>query len=211
MPEKKSIPKRFLKSGKSFIKKLAEDVDKSTFSSLSAFPSGVTFQGKEDKEEIVLLLRQHPAALSLKFLMIFAFLISPVLFFILLGAMGIKSGAMVTIGAGGSLVFILLAISLAIDTFLKWYFTVSIVTDQRIVDVDFINVLFHKFSETQLEQIQDVTHTVGGVMGSAFDYGTVFIQTASTKPEFEFENIPRPRDVQDVLLDLLEMKQKGQI
>ncbi len=211
MPEKKSIPKRFAKSGKSFIKKIAEDINKSNFSSLSAFPSGVNFQGKEDKEEVILLLRQHPAALSLKYLMILGFLIAPVLFFILLSAMGIKSGSMVTIGAGGSLIFILIAISIAIDTFVKWYFTVSIITDQRIVDVDFVNVLFHKFSETQLEQIQDVTHTVGGFMGSAFDYGTVFIQTASTKPEFEFENIPRPRDVQDVILDLLEMKQKGQI
>lgn len=87
----------------------------------------------------------------------------------------------------------------------------SIITDQRIVDVDFSNVLFHRFSEAQLEQIEDVTHTVAGIWGSIFDYGTVYIQTAGSKPEFEFINIPRPRDVQDTLLDLLEMKQKGQI
>ncbi len=211
MAKKLSIPNKYLRSGKSFIKKIQQDIDKRAISSLAAFPKGVDFQGKEEKEDVILLVRKHPASLFGKYLLILAFLLAPIIFLRVLSLMGISGASVVSIGAGGVLIFILISISLAVDTFIKWFYSVNIVTSERIVDVDFNNVLFHSFSEAQLEQIQDVTHTVNGVMGSLFDYGTVYIQTAGTKPLFEFRNVPRPRDVQDVVLDLLEMKQKGEI
>jgi hypothetical protein len=49
------------------------------------------------------------------------------------------------------------------------------------------------------------------VFSSIFDYGDVYIQTAGEKPEFEFKGVPRPRDIQDTLFDLMEMKQSGKI
>ena len=211
MAKKINIPEKYAKSGKSFVKKIANDINKSTIASLAAFPKGVNFQGMEDAEEVVLLVRRHPASFLVKYLLILFFLLSPIFFFIILTAMSPEDASIVSIGAAGSLIFIMVAISLAVDTFMKWFYSVNIITNQRIVDVDFHNILFHSFSETQLEQIQDVTHTVNGVMGSVFDYGSVFIQTAGTKPEFDFQDIPRPRDVQDVILDLLELKQKGDI
>ena len=60
-------------------------------------------------------------------------------------------------------------------------------------------------------RIEDVSHTTIGIIGSIFDIGTVYIQTAGAKAEIEFQNIPRPRDVQDILYDLLELKQEGEI
>jgi hypothetical protein len=88
---------------------------------------------------------------------------------------------------------------------------VNIITSDRIVDVDFSNILFHRFSEAQLENIEDVTHSPVGVFSSIFDYGDVYIQTAGENPEFEFKGVPRPRDIQDTLFDLMEMKQNGKI
>jgi hypothetical protein len=52
---------------------------------------------------------------------------------------------------------------------------------------------------------------VTGLLGSIFDFGSVYIQTAAAQPEFVFEFVPRPREVQDTLLDLLELKQEGTI
>lgn len=210
MAKKTVIPERFLKPGLSFIGKIQNDTDKSGFSSFCSFPQKVDFQGKDSGECVVLIVRRDPASLILNILGVIFLLLFP-LFFSVLGAIGVEGTSLASLGAGGSIFFILLAITIAFDTFVKWFFSVSIITDQRIVDVDFSNVLFHRFSEAQLEQIEDVTHTVAGIWGSIFDYGTVYIQTAGSKPEFEFINIPRPRDVQDTLLDLLEMKQKGQI
>ena len=205
------IPKKFAESGRSFVDKITQDKRKARFGTFAAFPKDVQFDGIDEAEEIVLMVRRDPASFLVQYLIILAFLFSPVFFFIVLGALGIKDGSLIALGLGGSLVFLLIAFTIALDTFLKWYYSVAIITDQRIVDVDFHNVLFHSYAEAQLEKIEDVTHEVAGFMGSVFDYGNVYVQTAGATNEFEFMYVPRPRDVQDVLLDLLEMKQKGEI
>lgn len=205
------IPKKFAESGKSFVDKITQDRRKTRFGTFSAFPKDVKFDGIEDEEDIVLMVRRDPASYLRQYLLIVAFLFAPVFFFIVLSSLGIEDGSLIALGLGGSLVFLLLATTVSVDTFLKWYYSVAIITDQRIVDVDFDNVLYHSYAEAQLEKIEDVTHRVAGFMGSVFDYGDVFVQTAGATNEFEFLKIPRPRDVQDVLLDLLEMKQKGEI
>ena len=69
----------------------------------------------------------------------------------------------------------------------------------------------HSMSEAQLEKIEDVTHKQLGILGSFFDVGSVYIQTAGTAQNIEFTNVPRPRDIQDILIDMLESKQKGEI
>lgn len=211
MPKKGRIPSKYAKNGRASFRKLAQDVHNTTLSAISAFPEDVNFQGMADKEEVVLFLRKHPISHLPQIILVILFLLAPVGFFITLGMMRIEGSSVLSLGLGGSIVFILIAISIAVDTFMKWFYTVSIVTDRRIVDVDFVNIMFHRFSETQLKQVQDVTHTVHGVMGSIFDYGSVFVQTAASKPEFEFLDVPKPRDVQDAVLGLLEMKKKGEI
>ena len=43
-----------------------------------------------------------------------------------------------------------------------------------------------------------------------FNYGSVYIQTSAEKREFEFENIPNPAKVRDIISDLVT-KVKGKI
>lgn len=206
-----SVPSKFSKGKRSFVDRIAHGAGDVGVSSFGAFPKDVTFSGKEDDEDVVLIVRRSFAAFIPQYALILALLLSPVGLFILLGALDFTSGSAVAIGIGGAITLFLIAVTVAFDTFLKWYFSVNIITDQRIIDVDFVNVMYHRFSETQLEKIEDVTHEVTGILGSLFDFGSVYLQTAASVPEFQFENIPRPRDVQDTLLDLLEMKQKGTI
>lgn len=211
MAKRIDVPERFAKTGKSFVNTIKSDAYANSMRSFAAFPKNISFNGKDEKEEIILLVRKSPASFITQYLTILGFLVAPFVFFSLLNLLGLSGREVTSIGAGATLMFILLAAGIAVDTFLKWFYSVNIITDERIVDVDFSNVLYHRFSETQLEQIQDVTHTVNGLLGSLFDYGSVYVQTAGSKPEFEFINVPRPRDIQDVLLDLLEMKQKGEL
>jgi hypothetical protein len=95
-----------------------------------------------------------------------------------------------------------------IVTFFKWFFNVNIITTERIVDIDFDKIFYHNVAETQLERVEDVSHRPGGVWASFFDFGTVYVQTAGEQREFEFKDVPRPRDIQDTILDLLELKQR---
>ncbi len=203
MIEKKDIPKKLRGSKRSFISSLSnESSDKGL---LRVFPKDVSFHGQDKGEDIILIVRAHWITWVPQILVSLVFVILP---FLLMFVFQDLSTSLI---AGLVILGIVVSVTNTVNTFFKWFYSVNIVTTERIVDVDFVNAFQHRFSEAQLEKIEDVSHTHTGFIGSFFDVGTVFIQTAATQAEFEFQNIPRPRDVQDTLNDLLEMKQKGEI
>ena len=203
MIEKKDIPKKLRKTQKSFLKTLSnENSDRGL---LRVFPKDISFHGQDKGEDIVLIIRAHwitwvpQISLSLM-LVIIPFLLTFVF-----------NGLSISFTIGLILLGIIVSVTNTLNAFFKWFYSVNIITTQRIIDVDFVNAFQHRFSEAQLEKIEDISHQHIGFIGTFFDVGTVFIQTAASQSEFEFQNIPRPRDVQDTLNDLLEMKQKGDI
>ena len=203
MIEKKDIPKKLRDTKKSFLETLSnENGDKGL---LRVFPKDVSFHGQDKDEDIILVVRAHWITwipqLSFSLLLI-------LLPFLLMLAF---TGLSISLTVGLLLLGIIVSISNTLNAFFKWFYSVNIITTQRIIDVDFINAFQHRFSEAQLEKIEDISHEHVGFLGSLFDVGTVYIQTAASNAEFEFQNIPRPRDIQDTLNDLLEMKQEGEI
>jgi hypothetical protein len=203
MINEKDIPKRFKKTQKSFIKTLSnENPDKGL---LRVFPKDITFHGQDKGEEIILVVRAHWVTWIPQLSLSFVLGIIPFLLLLVFDNLGIS------MTLGFILLGLILAITNALSGLFRWFYSVNIITNQRIIDVDFVNAFQHRFSEAQIEKIEDISHEHIGFLGSMFDVGTVYIQTAASQAEFEFENIPRPRDVQDTLNDVLEMKQKGEI
>jgi len=165
----------------------------------------------EDDEHIVLVVRKSKAAmLKPIFYAISVFLLAALALYFVVHSVDNKSDLFLAATAA-LLVLLMLAFNMLLEVFVKWFYTIHIITDERVVDVDFVNMLYHKYSEAQLEHIEDVSHKVSGLLGSIFDFGTVYIQTAGARPEIAFEDIPRPRDAQDILHDLIELKQEGKI
>ena len=80
-----------------------------------------------------------------------------------------------------------------------WFFNVNIITDERVVDIDFHNILYKDLSETKIDQVQDISIKVGGFTRSLFNYGDVYIQTAGAEPEICFEAVPNPEQVSKIL------------
>jgi hypothetical protein len=203
MIKRKDIPKKLRKTEKSFVQTLAnESPDKGL---LRVFPKDVSFHGQDKDEDIVLVARAHWITWIPQIFFSIMLAILPFLLMFLLTEIGVS----MTIGL--IILGLIVSITTLLNAFFKWFYSVNIITTQRIIDVDFVNAFQHRFSEAQLEKIEDISHEHIGFLGSMFDVGTVYIQTAASQAEFEFQNIPRPRDVQDTLNDLLEMKQKGDI
>ena len=98
----------------------------------------------------------------------------------------------------------LVAVAYSFENFLGWYFNVYIVTDHRVIDIDFINLLTKKFAEADLSKIQDVTSEVSGVSQTMLNYGSVLIQTAAEINEITFQKIPNPEKVVKILQELTE-------
>lgn len=89
----------------------------------------------------------------------------------------------------------LLVVGYVFESFLTWYFNVFIVTDERIIDIDFYSMLYKRISAAKIDQIQDVSFSQGGVFGAMFNYGNLDIQTAGKVNEFEISNVPSPKKV----------------
>lgn len=195
---------------KSYLARISDARKARTLSSFAAFPEGTGFSGQDRDEHIVLLLRQHPAVFIPKILLVTGMFLLPLIIVPLAQSLNTDfSAGDITFGLGVLVLWIMFAISIVAVTFFKWFFNVNIVTNQRILDIDFDNLFNHVVSEAQLEKIEDVTHSAVGMWAVIFDFGTVYVQTAAEQREFEFRNIPRPRDVQDTINDLLELKQSN--
>lgn len=76
--------------------------------------------------------------------------------------------------------------------FLIWYFSIYLVTNERVVDFDFHGFLHREISDCSLSKIQDVTSQIIGPLHTFFNYGHVFVQTAAERPVFEFHDVPHP-------------------
>lgn len=99
------------------------------------------------------------------------------------------------------IIWYLVVIGFAIESYITWYFNVYIVTDKRIIDVDFAPLFVKRVSETNYEKVEDTSYQMSNFFQTIFNYGSVYIQTAAEKREFEFKNVPKPAKVQDIISD----------
>lgn len=178
-----------------------------TGSSFCAFPASFSFVEKQDDEDIILLLRAHPATNAPWILATFIGSLVPLIALPLLNALG-----SISTGIGSSFVITLIWLSgiftYAFLNFLYWYFNVYIVTNERIIDVDWYSVIYRKISHTRISKIQDISYTQAGVFAGIFDYGTIEIQTAGEEENFEFTAVPHPRLITKKIEELMEEEEK---
>lgn len=169
------------------------------FASLVIRPKKITFDTQERKEKIIFLTRRHLIT-NLKWVLVtIGMILLPNIVFRLFPEV-LSSFRFRTISL---LVWYLLTFSYAFEQFLKWFFNVSIVTDERVVDIDFPTILYRDISSTKIDMVQDISVKMGGFTRSLFNYGDVYIQTAGEEREFTFEDIAQPERVIKILNQLI--------
>ncbi len=176
------------------------------------YPENVNFDGRDNEEQIILFLRQHPIVLIPGFLRgIGTFFLIGLIVWALNTAFASYTqllGISFALLVGGSGI----ALTSLIYDFFKWYFTVTLITSSRIVDLDFDSITESRWSTTMLRAVQDVSYSTPGFINTLFDMANLVILTASHKENFELKNMPKARDVQDIIMDLVENeKQNGAI
>ena len=170
--------------------------------SLASFvvkPRELRFETQEREEEVLLLLRRHVVTLVPWLVMVVVGLVAPVVIRMLPGVSEVPT-RFITVG---TLAWYLLVWGYILEGFLTWYFNVYIITDERVIDIDFYSLIYKKVSAAKIDNIEDVTFTQVGAIKALLDYGTVFIQTAGERREFEFEDVPHPRKVALFLNEML--------
>lgn len=177
------------------------------FASLVIRPEKITFDTQEREEKIIFLTRRHLIT-NLKWALVtIGMILLPSIAFRLLPEV-LSSFRFRIISL---LVWYLLTFSYAFEQFLKWFFNVSIVTDERVVDIDFPTILYRDVSSTKIDMIQDISVKMGGFIRSLFNYGDVYIQTAGEEREFIFEDIAQPEQVIKILNQLILEEEQEKI
>lgn len=158
-------------------------------------PRGVDFETRHSDEQILLVLRKHPITnirwILLAIVMIFAptvLSVFPLLEFL--------PGNFQFIAILG---WYLVTAAFSLQNFLTWYFNVDVITDERIIDIEFYNLIYKQVSDAKTDRIQDVTYKTGGALRNIFNFGDVYVQTAGEVPNFEFLGVPSPEKVVEVL------------
>ena len=127
------------------------------------------FEGQREGEQLLFVFRRHIIAMRKGFyLLLIPFALSSVppliwqtnlaLFLLPLGGLGIG--------------LILFAYH-----FMMWYFTIYIVSDQRIRQVTQRGFFGKDVVELRLSKIQNISYTIPGFTGEVFKFGTIVIQT----------------------------------
>jgi len=167
-----------------------------SLSSMLISPSAnVRFETQDPEEEILMILRAHWLTNIPWFIVAVLLFFAPTVLrsFPLLDSFPIRFQMMFVV------VWYLILLMYVFERFLSWFFNMTIITDERIVDVDFLNLTTKKVSDTDLDKIQDVSFTNAGAIGAIFNFGDVLVQTAAEVTEFVFEKVPSPADVAKIL------------
>ncbi|MFH1602203.1 MAG: hypothetical protein ABIB61_04595 [Candidatus Shapirobacteria bacterium] len=175
------------------------------FKSFVARPKYLSFENQLVEEKVILLLRRHWIT-NLRWILIIALMLVAPLFLPYLPPYEWLPDQFRLVLV---LMWYLFVLAFFLEEFFSWYFSVNIITDERIIDIDFVSLIYKRVSDAEIVNIQDVTYKMGGFLGTMFNYGTIFIQTAAEVGEFEFESVPRPALVVNILQRLrLEEKQE---
>ena len=170
----------------------------SPLGSFNYFPHNVNFENKDPEEKVILFLRAHPVTnlgwISLTLILI---IVPP-----FLTALPFFDSIPFRYIMLGGLIWYLFTFIYAFEAFLDWFFSVDIITDERIFDFHFYNLTYRQVTDVNIDKIQDVTVSVGGGIGTLFNFGNVLIQSAAEITEIDFFDVPQPDKVAKILREM---------
>lgn len=174
---------------------------------LTAFavsPEGIRFETQEENEQVILFLRQHLIVMLPSVLLVLLLVVAPVLLFpLFLAVIPLPFEIPVRYMVVATAVWYVITFGVALTSFLRWFYNIYILTNIRLIDIDFIHLVYKEFSEARIDKVQDISFKSGGVTASFFNYGDVLVETAGGTPNIEFTAVPNPAKVVETISSLL--------
>jgi uncharacterized membrane protein YdbT with pleckstrin-like domain len=146
-------------------------------------------------EEVLMIVRQSLIPKSARLCLYAILFLVPFFFLYPLFRMG-------TIGIVLFFVLVVLGVVLFWQTFRKWSHTLFVITDHRVIDFDQRGVFDRVVTESNFDQIDEVSYRMHGIMSTLFRYGTVTLALHGTNTDLMFQHIRNPARVQNLLNDL---------
>lgn len=162
-------------------------------------------------EKVVFVLRRHPVTFIPPTIMFLVLVSVPVAVFFLISTLYpgfVETSVLFPLSVLLGSTYLLAIVLIYFTVFIEWYLDIWIVTNDRVLDVEQLNLFSRTISELDLFRIQDVTTNVKGFFSTMFNYGDVEIKTASQNIDIVFHQVPDPNHVRQEILRLAHIDQK---
>lgn len=153
------------------------------------------FEDQFDDEEVLFVFRKHPIVMRRGIVL---FSIGP-----LLGVLPAAIWPSLGFGAffGGLFGGFALGLLLFFPSWIAWYYSVFIVTDQRFIQITQKGLFHRSVVDIGLNQIQMVNYEVAGLQETLLGFGTIMMQTFMG--ELLIHDLHHPAHIQKKLLNIL--------
>lgn len=152
-------------------------------------PFDITIQNQADDEKMIRIWRRHPVTLLGPAAKVLAFALIPLALILFTGPSMLGSPALFVL----FMIILGIVVTYGAYQWVSWYGDVYILTNYRIIDVEQQGFFNRSFAETTLNNIQDISHDVSGVMATLWDYGTIVVQTAGASPDISLNQVGHPQ------------------
>jgi uncharacterized membrane protein YdbT with pleckstrin-like domain len=154
------------------------------------------FEDQFEDEEVLLVFRKHPVVMRRGFIV--------AMFVLLLGSgpsLFNPTYSTYFIGMG---IAIVLAVMVMLPSWIGWYFSVFIVTDQRLIQITQKGLFNRSVIDMRLNQIQMVNYQIAGLQETLLGFGTIMMQTFVG--DLVIHEIHHPAKIQKKLLEILRQQ-----
>ena len=157
------------------------------------------FEGQHEGEEVLFVFRRHIIAMRKGF---YALLI-PFVITSIPPLIWQQNLTLFLLPIGG----LLLGLIFFAYYFVMWYFTVYIVTSERIRQVTQKGLFGKDVVELRLAKIQNISYNIPGFTGEVFKFGTIVIQTFVG--DLVIHKVEHPSEIYNKLQDAVHEATKG--
>ncbi len=152
-----------------------------------------SFENQLPDEKIVLLTRKHWFVLFVPFLIISILTLVPLIIHPYFNQATLPLFWFLTS------VYFLILWHLLFYSIMLYALNTVIITNKRIVENQQTGFFRHRVDELELHRIQDISIKVYGIIPELIGFGDLKIQTAGTRNEFIFTQLPNPKKIKSAI------------
>ncbi|MBU0577470.1 hypothetical protein KJ742_03390 [Patescibacteria group bacterium] len=172
------------------------------------------FPGQRPNEKVLIIIRKH-AIVYVRIIIAFVVTVAAPLIIFLAAWFSYYPFAEyrnLDIGIGlFSCIYLLFGLLLTCIAWINEQFDLFVLTNERLIDITQVTFLKRTVSSTPLNQIQDTTSDITGVLPTLLNYGNIEVQTAAgDASKFEIDRVPDPGYVAREILNRAHADRTGE-
>lgn len=173
--------------------------------SLKLVKKDIDFPGKDENEQVHLIIRRHWIVYFTHGLTSLILLMLPIVIFIVTATYFritflFPLNHILVLGVS---IFYLFLSTQFIISFMNYYFDIWLITNKRIIALEQKSLFNRIISELALKNVQDITIEKNGILPTMLDFGTLFVQSAGRRIRFTFQTVPHIYEVKEELNDMV--------